>query len=73
MIMNYFKNLLKEKSVDLNESIAVPKTCNLDLDVKSILEFAEKTRDQATKKWYHPRPFLDDYSNRQMINANWAG
>ena len=71
--MNYFKNLLKEKSVDLNESITVPKTCSLDLDVNSILEFAEKTRDQATKKWYHPRPFLDDYSNRQMVNANWVG
>ena len=71
--MSHFKALLDEKSVDLSKSIDVPKTCTLDLDFDAILEFAERTREQATRKWYHPRPFLDDYSNRQMINANWIG
>jgi len=71
--LSHFKALLDEKSVDLSKSIDVPKTCTLDLNFEAILEFAERTREQATRKWYHPRPFLDDYSNRQMINANWVG
>ena len=71
--MNYFKQLLEEKNIDLKDKIEVPKVCTLDLDFNAILEFAERTRDKATKKWYHPRPFLDDYSNKQMINANWIG
>lgn len=71
--MNYFKKLLEEKSVDLTKNISVPKLGTLDLDYNAIIEFAERTRNNATRKWYHPRPFLDDYSNRQMINANWVG
>jgi len=71
--MNYFKELLKEKEVDLSQSIEVPKLCTLDINHDVILDFAERTRNQATRKWYHPRPFLDDYSNKQMINANWLG
>ena len=64
--MNYFKKLLQEKNIDLKEKIEVPRVCTLDLDVNAILDFAERTRAQATNKWYHPRPFLDDYSNKQM-------
>jgi len=71
--MNYFKELLKEQEVDLNQNIDVPKLCTLDIDHDAILDFAERTRNKATRKWYHPRPFLDDYSNKQMINANWLG
>ena len=71
--MEHFTTLLKEKAVDLSKPIEVPKLCTLDLDYKSIVDFAENTREKATRKWYHPRPFLDDYSNRQMINANWIG
>jgi len=71
--MNYFKQLLDEQSVDLNKRIEMPKLCTLDIDYNAIMEFAERTRPDATKKWYHPRPFLDDYSNKQMINANWIG
>jgi hypothetical protein len=71
--MTYFKKLLEEHSVDITKNIAVPKTCTLDLDHKSIIDFAERNRVKATRKWYHPRPFLDDHSNRQMINANWIG
>lgn len=71
--MEHFTALLKEQSIDLSEPIDVPKLCTLDLDHKSIIDFAERTREKATRKWYHPRPFLDDHSNRQMINANWIG
>jgi len=71
--MNYFKEYLKERSVDLTEKIELQRLCTLDLDEKSIVNFAESTRQDATVKWYHPRPFLDDESNRQMVNANWIG
>lgn len=71
--MNYFKELLKEHEVDLTQSIEVSKLCTLDIDHDAIVNFAERTRSKATRKWYHPRPFLDDHSNRQMINANWIG
>ena len=71
--MNYFKQLLEEQSIDITKNIPVNKLCTLDLDLHAILKFAESTRNDATKKWYHPRPFLDDYSNRQMTNANWIG
>jgi len=71
--MNYFKKLLEEESIDLQKNISVPKISTLDFDLDAVLKFAERTRSKATKKWYHPRPFLDDYSNKQMINANWIG
>jgi len=71
--MSHFKKLLKDRKVDLSTHLEVPKLCTMDLDVHAIMDFAERTRDKATQKWYHPRPFLDDYSNRQMINANWIG
>ena len=67
----YFKKFLAEKEIDLKTHVQIDKLCNLQLDPKAFEKFAEKHRQEATVKWYHPRPFLNSETNQQAINANW--
>ena len=69
----YFKKYLKDRNVNLKEHIPVEKLCELDIDPKEFEDFVRVHRDEATVKWYHPRPFLNAETNEQAINANWLG
>ena len=69
----YFKKLLAKRNIDLKEHIQVDKLCTLDIDPKAFEDFANKNREEATVKSYHPRPFLNYETNEQAINANWIG
>ena len=69
----YFKKFLADRNINLNEHIQIEKLCSLDIDPKAFENFANKHRDEATVKWYHPRPFLNAETNEQAINANWIG
>lgn len=69
----YFKKYLEDRNINLKQHIQIDKLCTLDIDPKAFEEFANKHRDEATVKWYHPRPFLNSETNEQAINANWIG
>jgi len=69
----YFKKYLKDRNVNLKEHMPVEKLCELDIDPKEFEDFVRVHRDEATVKWYHPRPFLNAETNEQAINANWLG
>ena len=69
----YFKKYLADRNIDLKEHIQVDRLCTLDIDPKAFEDFANKNRQEATVKSYHPRPFLNSETNEQAINANWIG
>jgi len=69
----YFKKYLNDRNIDLKENMPVEKLCELDIDPKEFEDFVRVHRDEATVKWYHPRPFLNAETNEQAINANWIG
>jgi hypothetical protein len=69
----YFKKYLSDRNIDLKEHIQVDRLCTLDIDPKAFEDFANKNRQEATVKSYHPRPFLNSETNEQAINANWIG
>ena len=69
----YFKKYLNDRNIDLKEHMPVEKLCELDIDPKEFEDFVRVHRDEATVKWYHPRPFLNAETNEQAINANWIG
>lgn len=73
MDSTYFKKYLEEHDVDLKKHFDLKLHCNLQLDPKDFLKFADANRHDAIVKWYHPRPFLTPESNQQMVNANWLG
>jgi mannose-6-phosphate isomerase-like protein (cupin superfamily) len=69
----YFQTSLEDRKVDLSKHIEIGKLCTLDINPKEFKHFAEIHREEATVKWYHPRPFLNAQTNEQAINANWIG
>lgn len=69
----YFKKYLADRNINLKEHIQVDKLCTLDIDPKAFEDFANKNRQEAIIKSYHPRPFLSAETNEQAINANWIG
>jgi len=69
----YFKKYLKDRKVDLSEHLVLDKLCTLEIDPLEFESFANVYRDEATVKWWHPRPFLSNMGNEQAINANWVG
>src|SRR6056300_1529129 len=69
----YFKKYLADRKIDLKEHLELDKLCTLDIDPKAFEDFANKHREEATVKWYHPRPFLNAETNEQAMNANWIG
>ncbi len=58
---------------DLDKQINIDKLCTLSIDPSVFENFADEHREQATVKWYHPRPFLNAETNNQAIQANWIG
>ena len=69
----YFKKYLADRNINLKEHIQVDKLCTLEIDPKEFEDFANKNRQEAIIKSYHPRPFLNAETNEQAINANWIG
>ena len=70
----YFTKLVDEHpNGDLTKPVQVDKLCTLDINPDVFEDFANKNRAEATVKWYHPRPFLNDVTNSQAIHANWIG
>ena len=69
----YFKKYLDDRRVDLSEHLEIEKLCTLNIKPNDFEEFAKEYRNEATVKWYHPRPFLNSETNEQAINANWIG
>jgi len=67
----YFKKYVDEHpNGDLDKKINIDKLCTLDIDPIIFEDFANEHREQATVKWYHPRPFLNAESNNQAIQAS---
>jgi len=69
----YFKKYLEDRKIDLSEHLELDKLCTLELNPTEFEDFANAHRQEATVKWYHPRPFLNSTTNEQAINANWVG
>lgn len=69
----YFKKYLADRKVDLKQHLELDKLCTLEIDPAEFEAFANTHRKEATVKWYHPRPFLNNMTNDQAINANWIG
>jgi len=69
----YFKKYLEDRKIDLSEHLELDKLCTLELNPTEFEDFANAHRQEATVKWYHPRPFLNSTTNAQAINANWVG
>ena len=69
----YFKKYLEDRKIDLSEHLELDKLCTLEINPKEFEDFANAHRQEATVKWYHPRPFLNSTTNEQAINANWVG
>jgi len=69
----YFKKYLADRDVDLSMHLDIEKHCQLDIDPQDFTKFAEKHRNSAVVKSWHPRPFLSVMGNEQAINANWIG
>ena len=69
----YFKKYLDDRKIDLSEHLELDKLCTLEINPKEFEDFANAHRQEATVKWYHPRPFLNSTTNEQAINANWVG
>jgi hypothetical protein len=69
----YFRKYLADRDVDLSKHLDVEKHCKLEFDPEDFTTFAEKYRDEAVVKSWHPRPFLGTMGNEQAINANWIG
>jgi hypothetical protein len=69
----YFKKYLADRKVDLTKHLELDKLCTLEIEPREFEAFANAHRDEATVKWYHPRPFLNNTTNEQAINANWIG
>ena len=69
----YFKKYLEDRKIDLSEHLELDKLCTLEINPKEFEDFANAHRQEATVKWYHPRPFLNSTTNEQAINANWFG
>ena len=69
----YFKKYLADRKVDLKQHLELDKLCTLEIDPAEFEAFANTHRKEATVKWYHPRPFLNNMTNEQAINANWIG
>ena len=69
----YFKKYLEDRKIDLSEHLELDKLCTLEINPKEFEDFANAHRQEATVKWYHPRPFLNSTTNEQAINANWIG
>ena len=69
----YFKKYLSDRKVDLTKHLDLDKLCTLEIEPTEFEAFANAHRDEATVKWYHPRPFLNNMTNEQAINANWIG
>ena len=69
----YFKKYLEDRKVDLSEHLELDKLCTLEIKPREFEDFANAHRQEATVKWYHPRPFLNSTTNEQAINANWVG
>ena len=69
----YFKKYLADRDVDLSKHLDIEKHCKLEFDPEDFTTFAEKYRDEAVVKSWHPRPFLGAMGNEQAINANWIG
>jgi len=69
----YFKKYLEDRKVDLSEHLELDKLCTLEIMPREFEDFANAHRQEATVKWYHPRPFLNSTTNEQAINANWIG
>lgn len=70
---SHFVKYVADTGADLKEHIQIDKLCTLELDSKEFESFANNNREDATVKWYHPRPFLNAETNTQAINANWIG
>ena len=60
-------------SIGHNATSELDKLCTLEIDPAEFEAFANTHRKEATVKWYHPRPFLNNMTNEQAINANWIG
>ena len=69
----YFKKYLEDRKIDLSEHLELDKLCTLEIEPTEFEDFANAHRQEATVKWYHPRPFLNSTTNEQAINANWVG
>ena len=69
----YFKKYLEDRKIDLSEHLELDKLCTLEIEPTEFEDFANAHRQEATVKWYHPRPFLNSTTNEQAINANWIG
>lgn len=69
----YFKKYLSDRDVDLAVHLDIQKHCKLNINPVDFTNFAEKHRDKAVVKSWHPRPFLSAMGNEQAINANWIG
>ena len=69
----YFKKYLEDRKIDLSEHLELDKLCTLEIMPREFEDFANAHRQEATVKWYHPRPFLNSTTNEQAINANWVG
>ena len=70
---SHFVKYVADTGTDLSQHLLIDRLCTLKLDPREFENFANKHRDEATVKWYHPRPFLNAETNTQAINANWIG
>ena len=66
----YFKKYLADRHVDLGTHLEVEKMCTLEIDPKEFESFANAHRDEATVKYWHPRPFLSAKGNEQAKKSS---
>jgi len=69
----YIVDYVEQNGGDLLTPLDVPLHCTLDIDPTVYENFALENQHRATRKWIHPRPFLNDESNRQATHVNWIG
>jgi hypothetical protein len=66
-----YTRYLKNKNVNLNKKISIPKFCRLEIETKKFIDFAKTHK--PIRKWHHPRSFLTKQANEQMSMNNALG